>query len=468
MEYQHLIDAVQEFRLEQLLHLSQYPLFAILLLFLPDICPSGKPHGRCLPAQQVRPHIGGHDDHRVLEVHGSALAVRQPAILQHLQQDIEHIIMSFFNLIQQDDGIRLAPHRIGELTALFIAYIARRRSHQTGDRMLFHILRHIKADNGILAAKQGLGKSPGQLCFAHTCRSQEQEGTNGPLRILEPGPGPAHGLGNCVHSLLLAYHPLLQQLLHVEKTLRFLGSQPLHGDACPDGHHLRNIISPHRDAVILLFLPFLAGFLQLCLHAGLLIPDLRSPLILLSSNGCFLFPAHGFQLFLQCLYSGRLCQSLHPHLGRRLIHEIDGLVRQEPVCDVAVRQPHSGLDSLILDLSPVEGLIFIPDPMENTDSVLHPRLPHHDGLETALQRCILFNVFLVFLQRRSPDDLDLSTGKRRLQYIRRINRALCRTGTNKGMHLVDEQDHIAILHNLLNDAFKPFLKLAPVFCPGHQ
>jgi hypothetical protein len=40
---------------------------------------------------QVRAQVAGHHDHGVLEVHRAALAVGQAAIVQHLQQHVEHV-----------------------------------------------------------------------------------------------------------------------------------------------------------------------------------------------------------------------------------------------------------------------------------------------------------------------------------------------------------------------------------------
>ena len=52
-----------------------------------------------LPATQVR----GHDDDGVLEVHLAPRAVGQQAVVQHLQQHIEHVRVRLFNLVQQHD-----------------------------------------------------------------------------------------------------------------------------------------------------------------------------------------------------------------------------------------------------------------------------------------------------------------------------------------------------------------------------
>jgi hypothetical protein len=41
--------------------------------------------------------------------------------------------MRFFNLVQQDNGIGFPAHRLGEVAALLVADITRRRADQAGD-----------------------------------------------------------------------------------------------------------------------------------------------------------------------------------------------------------------------------------------------------------------------------------------------------------------------------------------------
>src|SRR5436309_2494727 len=81
--------------------------------------------------------VRGHDDHRVLEIHGAALAVRQPAVIENLKHDVPNIRMGLLDFIQQEHGIGAAPHAFGQISALFIADISGRRSNQPRYRMLF-------------------------------------------------------------------------------------------------------------------------------------------------------------------------------------------------------------------------------------------------------------------------------------------------------------------------------------------
>ena len=101
------------------------------------------------------------------------------AVVKYLQQNVENIRVGLLYLVQQDAGVGLAPDGLRQLAAFLIADIARRRSHQAGDGELLHILRHIQPDEGILTAEHELGQRPGQLRFADTGRSQEDEVANG-------------------------------------------------------------------------------------------------------------------------------------------------------------------------------------------------------------------------------------------------------------------------------------------------
>ena len=74
--------------------------------------------------------IAGHDHNGVLEAHRAARIVRQTPVLQDLQQDIEHIRVRLFDLVQEHHAVGLAPHRLGKLAALLIAHIAGSRADE--------------------------------------------------------------------------------------------------------------------------------------------------------------------------------------------------------------------------------------------------------------------------------------------------------------------------------------------------
>lgn len=94
------------------------------------------------------------------------------------------------------------------------------------------------------------------------------------------------------------------------------------------------------------------------------------------------------------------------------------------------------------------------------------RLSHKDGLETSFERGILFDMTAVFLNRGRADYLHLTSRERRLDYIRRVDRAFGAAGSDYRMNFIDKQDYLRIFRNLFHHVFHPFLKLAAVFGTG--
>ena len=74
--------------------------------------------------------VRGHDQHGVLEVDRAALAVGEAAVVEHLEQDVEHVGVRLLDLVEQDDRVRPAAHRLGELAALVVADVAGRRADE--------------------------------------------------------------------------------------------------------------------------------------------------------------------------------------------------------------------------------------------------------------------------------------------------------------------------------------------------
>src|SRR5207245_4609910 len=140
LEDDDLIDAIKEFRTEVLPHRLQHQALPISL-------------GQVRILQQVAPEVRRHDDDRVAEVNRPALAVREAAILEDLQQDVEHIRVRLLDLVKENHAVGPAAHRLGELAAFLIANVARRRTDEPGDRVLFHVLRHVDTHHGLLVVE---------------------------------------------------------------------------------------------------------------------------------------------------------------------------------------------------------------------------------------------------------------------------------------------------------------------------
>ena len=115
--------------------------------------------------------IGSHDNDGVFEVHGTALSVGQAAVIQYLQQDVEHVGMGLFHFVQKNHAVRFAADLFGQVAALFVADIARRRADQACNGVFFHVFGHIDTNQMIFAVEQEACQSFAQLGFTHAGRA---------------------------------------------------------------------------------------------------------------------------------------------------------------------------------------------------------------------------------------------------------------------------------------------------------
>ena len=152
---------------------------------------------------------------------------------------------------------------------------------------------------------------------------------------------------------------------------------------------------------------------------------------------------------------------LHAQARRGLVDEVDGLVGQEAVGDVAVRQGGRGDERGVGDPDAVVDLVALAQPAQDRDGVLDARLVDEDGLEAPLEGGVLLDVLAVLVERRRADGVQLAAGEHRLQQVGGVHRALGRARADDRVQLVDEQDDLAVgVLDLLEDGLEPLLELA--------
>ena len=88
-------------------------------------------------------------------------------------------------------------------------------------------------------------------------------------------------------------------------------------------------------------------------------------------------------------------------------------------------------------------LILWSKTFDDGNGVIDRRLTDVDGLETTLERRILFDVLTVFIYRRRTDALQLSAGEGWLQEIGCIQRSLSGSCTNDGMEFINKQNDLS-------------------------
>ena len=148
--------------------------------------------------------------------------------------------------------------------------------------------------------------------------------------------------------------------------------------------------------------------------------------------------------------------------GTGLVDEVDGLIGQEAILDVAVGKVRGGLDSTLRIAHMVVLLVTRLERGQDLDRVLDARLLDIDGLEATLEGRVLGEVLAELLGRGSANNLEGTARKHGLEHGARVDGALGRAGTDDGMHLVDKQDNVVSFGGLLDHVLEALLKLAAI------
>ena len=173
-------------------------------------------------------------------------------------------------------------------------------------------------------------------------------------------------------------------------------------------------------------------------------------------------------LVLDLLVVRRRLHALDAQARAGLVDEVDGLVGQVPVGDVAVGQVGRRDEGLVGDGDPVVRLVAVAQALEDLDGVGDRGLLDLDRLEAPLERRVLLEVLAVLVERGGADGLELAAGEHRLEDRRRVDRALGGPGPDEGVELVDEQDDVAAGADLLEDLLEPLLEVAAVAGAGDE
>ena len=262
----------------------------------------------------------------------------------------------------------------------------------------------------------------------------------------------------------------MQPLLHLQQLLGFLFEHAADRNAGDGRDQLGDVLLRNSHVVLAALLQPLVALLreggalriELGLQRGVRLP-------VLALGGRFGLCLQLLDLLLQPADVCRHALGVDHVLGRRLVDQVDRLVRQEAVCDVAVGQAHGSHDRLVRDRHLVVRLVARPQPLEDLDRLFLRRLVDVDGREAPLQRRVLLDVPAVLVQRRRADDVQLAARQRRLEHRRGVDRAFRAARADDLVDLVDEDDHLALRRlDLVHYRLQPLLELAAELRAGHH
>ena len=112
------------------------------------------------------------------EVRLTPLVVGQDRVVHYLKQDVEHVGVRFFDLVEQEHRVRVLAHVFDQLAALVVAHVARRRADQARHRVLFHVLAHVVSHE---RDTKGLGQLFGEFRLADPRWPRKEERANRPV-----------------------------------------------------------------------------------------------------------------------------------------------------------------------------------------------------------------------------------------------------------------------------------------------
>jgi hypothetical protein len=107
--------------------------------------------------------------------------------------------------------------------------------------------------------------------------------------------------------------------------------------------------------------------------------------------------------------------------------------------------------------------------LQDLDRLLHARLDHVDLLEAPRQRRVLLEDAAVLGERGRADALERAARERRLQQVRRVQRAARRrAGADQRVDLVDEEDRVGLVLQRAQHALQALLEVAAVLGARQQ
>ena len=155
-------------------------------------------------------------------------------------------------------------------------------------------------------------------------------------------------------------------------------------------------------------------------------------------------------------------------VGTGFVQQVDCLVRQKPVGDVALGEDDALAGDFRGNLHPVEFGVGFGNALHDLACFGDGGFRHGDGLETALQSGVLFNILTVLGEGRRADDLNLSPGQSRFQDVGGVHAALRVSRAHQIVDFVNDQNDVAALLDLADQALHAAFKLPTELGACHQ
>ena len=262
---------------------------------------------------------------------------------------------------------------------------------------------------------------------------------------------------------MLADDQVRKLLFHGQKLLRLALFHALEGYPRPFGDDLQDIVFIHPHPLLFaICLPGAQDRLQFFFGVLFLVPHRGGALKILLFDRPLLAGLDLFNLHLELLHVRRPGHGPDARAGTRLVHDVDGLVRQEATGDVAVRQADRRFQRLVGQIDLMMLFVFRAKTLEDEDGLVDGGGLHLDRLEPAFKSRVFLDVFSIFIERRRADALHLAAAQRGFDDVGGIHGPFGRTRPDDGVQLVDEQNDVLGAADFIHHCLDPLFELAAI------
>ena len=150
-----------------------------------------------------------------------------------------------FDFVEEDDGVGFTSDGFGELSAFFVPNVSWRRTDESADAVFFHVLAHVESDDGLFIIEEEVGEGASEFGFSDAGGAEEDEATDGSLRVLESGSGSSHGVGDAFYGFVLSDDAFVEFGFEFEEFFLFIGEHFTDGDAGPFGDDGRDVFGAY-------------------------------------------------------------------------------------------------------------------------------------------------------------------------------------------------------------------------------
>ncbi len=362
----------------------------------------------------------------------------------------------------------MGAYTLGELSALLISHVSRRRSHKAAHREFFHIFTHVDSYKSVGRVKQIFRELLCQMGFSDTGRPQEHESAYRLVGVLKSHPVTLNRFHNLLNGIILPDYSRFELRSHFTQPHALGLSYTLHRHTGHHGNNLSHLILVDGLGIFIQrSFPLAFRFLKLKLETMLFIAERCCALEVLSLRG---FKLRRISLGDQLFHVFNLLR--HHDIGDmdtrpRFIKGVDSLVGEIAIRHITISQFHTSLKSFgcIIDIMML--LILILYIIKYGKRLLGRCRFNHHFLESTFKRAVLLDVFAIFIDCCSTDALNLATRKRRLQKIGSIHRSGSVSRTYDGVELIDEKYYILITRQFIEDSLYTLLKLSTILRACH-